>query len=138
MVGLQADKITEQEFTDRLNELEGLIDTAGGEVLETIQQKRSRPHPRTLVGEGKVQDISLRVQTLGANLVAFDRALSPAQIRNLESQFGVRVVDRTEIILDIFAQRAQSRAGKLQVEFCLLYTSPSPRDGLLSRMPSSA
>ena len=120
MVGLQVDKTSNQEFEDRLNELEGLIDTAGGEVLETIRQKRSRPHPRTLVGEGKVQDIALRVQTLGANLVAFDRSLSPAQIRNLENQFGIRVVDRTEIILDIFAQRAQSRAGKLQVELAQL------------------
>ena len=120
MVGLQVDKIEEQEFEDRLNELMGLVDTAGGEVLETIRQKRSRPHPKTLVGEGKVQEIALRVQTLGANLVAFDRSLSPAQIRNLESQFGVRVVDRTEIILDIFAQRAQSRAGKLQVELAQL------------------
>ena len=120
MVGLQAEKTLDGEFEDRLNELEGLIDTAGGEVLETIRQKRSHPHPRTLVGEGKVQEIALRVQTLGANLVAFDRSLSPAQIRNLENQFGVRVVDRTEIILDIFAQRAQSRAGKLQVELAQL------------------
>lgn len=120
LVGLQVDKTTEQEFEDRLNELMGLVDTAGGEVLETICQKRSRPHPRTLIGEGKVQEIALRVQTLGASLVAFDRSLSPAQIRNLESQFGIRVVDRTEIILDIFAQRAQSRAGKLQVELAQL------------------
>lgn len=120
LVGLQVDKIESQEFEDRLDELMGLVDTAGGEVLETIRQKRSRPHPRTLIGEGKVQEIALRVQTLGANLVAFDRSLSPAQIRNLESQFGIRVVDRTEIILDIFAQRAQSRAGKLQVELAQL------------------
>lgn len=120
LVGLQVDKTAEREFEDRLNELMGLVDTAGGEVLETIRQKRSRPHPKTLVGEGKVQEIALRVQTLGANLVAFDRSLAPAQIRNLESQFGVRVVDRTEIILDIFAQRAQSRAGKLQVELAQL------------------
>jgi GTPase len=120
LVGLQVDQVTEQEFTDRLNELVGLVNTAGGEVLETIYQKRSRPHPQTLVGEGKVQEIALRVQTLGANLVAFDRSLAPAQIRNLETQFGVRVVDRTEIILDIFAQRAQSRAGKLQVELAQL------------------
>jgi GTPase len=120
LVGLQVDQVTEQEFTDRLNELVGLVNTAGGEVLETICQKRSRPHPQTLVGEGKVQEIALRVQTLGANLVAFDRSLAPAQIRNLETQFGVRVVDRTEIILDIFAQRAQSRAGKLQVELAQL------------------
>ncbi|MBE9046481.1 GTPase HflX [Pleurocapsales cyanobacterium LEGE 10410] len=120
LVGLRDDKIAEREFEDRLNELVGLVDTAGGEVLEIIRQKRSRPHPKTLVGEGKVGEIALRVQTLGANLVAFDRSLSPAQIRNLETQFGVRVVDRTEIILDIFAQRAQSRAGKLQVELAQL------------------
>ncbi len=120
LVGLQVDNTEAQEFEDRLNELMGLVDTAGGEVLETIRQKRSHPHPRTLIGEGKVEEIALRVQTLGANLVAFDRCLSPAQIRNLESQFGVRVVDRTEIILDIFAQRAQSRAGKLQVELAQL------------------
>jgi len=120
LVGLQVDQTSDQEFEDSLNELIGLVDTAGGEVLQTIRQKRSRPHPQTLVGEGKVQEIALRVQTVGANLVAFDRSLSPAQIRNLEAQFGVRVVDRTEIILDIFAQRAQSRAGKLQVELAQL------------------
>ena len=120
LVGLQVDQTSDQEFEDSLNELIGLVDTAGGEVLQTIRQKRSRPHPQTFVGEGKVQEIALRVQTVGANLVAFDRSLSPAQIRNLEAQFGVRVVDRTEIILDIFAQRAQSRAGKLQVELAQL------------------
>ena len=120
VVGLKVDRTSEQHFEDGLNELVGLVDTAGGEVLQTICQKRSHPHPQTLVGEGKVQEIALRVQTVGANLVVFDRSLSPAQIRNLESQFGVRVVDRTEIILDIFAQRAQSRAGKLQVELAQL------------------
>ncbi|MGL5035569.1 MAG: GTPase HflX, partial [Microcystaceae cyanobacterium] len=65
-------------------------------------------------------EISLRVQTTGANLVAFDRDLSPSQVRNLEIQIGVRVIDRTEVILDIFAQRAQSQAGKLQVELAQL------------------
>ena len=120
LVGLKTDKIDEQDFAARLEELVGLVDTAGGEVLYTVQQKRLRPHPQTLVGAGKVQEIALKVQTVGASLVAFDRELSPAQVRNLETQFGVRVVDRTEIILDIFAQRAQSRAGKLQVELAQL------------------
>ncbi len=120
LVGLQTDRTSPQEFEESLSELIGLVDTAGGEVLYTIQQKRSRPHPQTLVGAGKVQEIALKVQTVGASLVAFDRELSPAQVRNLEQQFGVRVVDRTEIILDIFAQRAQSRAGKLQVELAQL------------------
>lgn len=109
-----------QSVADRLAELGRLIDTAGGDVLETIVQKRARPHPQTVVGAGKVQEIAIATQTLGANLIVFDRDLSPAQGRNLEKQIGVRIVDRTEVILDIFAQRAQSQAGKLQVELAQL------------------
>ncbi|MBC6419393.1 MAG: GTPase HflX [Prochloron sp. SP5CPC1] len=125
VVGLMTDKTTQQEFDHSVTEVVRLVDTAGGEVLQTISQKRSRPHPQTVVGVGKVEEIALRVQTLGANLVAFNQNLSPAQVRNLESSIGVRVVDRTEVILDIFAQRARSRAGKLQVELAQLeYTLP--------------
>ena len=120
IVGLMTDKMSQQQFEDSLAELARLVDTAGGEVLQTIRQKRAHSHPQTVIGSGKVQEIALKVQTLGATLVAFDRGLSPAQVRNLETQFGVRVVDRTEVILDIFAQRAQSRAGKLQVELAQL------------------
>ena len=120
IVGLVTQKTTTQEFHDTLLELGRLVDTAGGEVLLSMRQKRSRIHPQTVVGEGKVQEIALSVQTLGANLVVFDRDLSPAQVRNLELQIGVRVVDRTEVILDIFAQRARSGAGKLQVELAQL------------------
>ncbi|MEC4806814.1 MAG: GTPase HflX [Jaaginema sp. PMC 1080.18] len=120
IVGLQTDSAQNQEFEDSLAELSRLVDTAGGDVLQIIAQKRSRPHPQTVIGAGKVQDIALAVQTLGANIVAFNCELSPAQIRNLETQIGARVVDRTEVILDIFAQRAQSRAGKLQVELAQL------------------
>ncbi|MEC4819218.1 MAG: GTPase HflX [Scytonema sp. PMC 1069.18] len=120
IVGVMTDEFTPQQFQDTLEELGRLVDTAGGEVVQMMRQKRSRIHPQTVVGEGKVQEIALSAQTLGANLVVFDRDLSPAQIRNLESQIGVRVVDRTEVILDIFAQRAQSRAGKLQVELAQL------------------
>ena len=120
IVGLMTDGITKERFEDGLAEIGRLVQTAGGEVLQTMRQKRSRPHPQTVVGAGKVQEIALMVQTVGANLVVFDRDLSPAQIRNLELETGVRVVDRTEVILDIFAQRAQSRAGKLQVELAQL------------------
>ncbi len=120
VIGIQTDIRKEQQFLDSLAELERLIDTAGGTVVQTITQNRPRPHPQTVIGKGKVEEIALKVQTLGANLVAFDRELSPAQVRNLETQLGVRVVDRTEVILDIFAQRAQSRAGKLQVELAQL------------------
>ncbi|MEC4895679.1 MAG: GTPase HflX [Oscillatoria sp. PMC 1051.18] len=120
VVGLMTDEISPLQFENGLAEVSRLVQTAGGEVLQTIHQKRSRPHPQTVIGAGKVQEIALLVQTLGANLVVFNRDLSPAQVRNLEKQFGVRVVDRTEVILDIFAQRAQSRAGKLQVELAQL------------------
>ena len=120
LVGLMTDNLSEQQFEDGLAELARLVDTAGGETLETIRQKRPQPHPQTVVGAGKVEEIALKVQTLGANLVAFNRDLSPVQVRNLENKLGVRVVDRTEVILDIFAQRAQSRAGKLQVELAQL------------------
>ncbi|MGB3694477.1 MAG: GTPase HflX [Spirulinaceae cyanobacterium] len=120
LVGLMTEKLSLPQFERGLEELVRLVDTAGGEVLETIKQKRSRPHPQTVIGSGKVQEIALTAQISGANLVAFDRDLSPAQVRNLETRIGIRVVDRTEVILDIFAQRAQSRAGKLQVELAQL------------------
>ncbi|BDA65903.1 GTP-binding protein [Calothrix sp. PCC 7716] len=120
IVGVMTDNVNAQQFKDIVEELGRLVDTAGGEVLQTMWQKRSRTHPQTVVGEGKVQEIALTAQTLGANLVVFDRDLTPSQVRNLEAQIGVRVVDRTEVILDIFAQRAQSRAGKLQVELAQL------------------
>nr|WP_206043722.1 GTPase HflX [Geitlerinema sp. P-1104] len=125
LVGLRTQNMSEAEFEEHLAEVVRLVDTAGGVVLQTIQQGRSRPHPQTVIGSGKVDELALAVQTLGANLVVFDRDLSPAQVRNLEKRIGVRVVDRTEVILDIFAQRAQSRAGKLQVELAQLeYTLP--------------
>jgi GTPase len=120
VVGLKTDNIGTQRFQDGLAEIGRLVETAGGDVLQTVKQNRSRPHPQTVVGEGKVQEIALAAQTVGANLVVFDRDLSPTQVRNLETQIGIRVVDRTEVILDIFAQRAQSGAGKLQVELAQL------------------
>ncbi|AFZ45389.1 GTP-binding protein HflX [Halothece sp. PCC 7418] len=120
VVGLMTADLDHQQFADGLAEVTRLVDTAGGEVLQTITQRRSRPHPQTVIGAGKVQEIAIAVQTLGASLVAFDQDLTPAQARNLEQEIGVRVIDRTELILDIFAQRARSRAGKLQVELAQL------------------
>nr|WP_324633063.1 GTPase HflX [Phormidium sp. CCY1219] len=120
LVGVMTDSMTPEQFENELAELTRLVDTAGATVVQTLQQKRSRPHPQTVVGAGKVEEIALCSQTLGANLIVFDRDLSPAQVRNLEMLLGVRVVDRTEVILDIFAQRARSSAGKLQVELAQL------------------
>jgi len=120
IVGVLTHNTSPQAFEELLAELARLVDSAGGDVLYTLQQKRSRIHPTTVVGEGKVQEIAMTAQTLGANLIVFDRDLSPGQVRNLEAQIGTRVVDRTELILDIFAQRAKSGEGKLQVELAQL------------------
>lgn len=120
LVGLMTEDLTAQRYQDGLDELVRLVESAGGEVVETVQQKRSHPHPQTVVGQGKVEEIGLLAHQLGANLIVFDRDISPSQARNLESQMGIEVVDRTQVILDIFAQRAQSQAGKLQVELAQL------------------
>ncbi|MEG4206685.1 GTPase HflX [Microcoleus sp. Pol7_A1] len=120
LVGLMTEDLTAQRFQDGLDELVRLVESAGGEVVETVQQKRSHPHPQTVVGQGKVEEITLLAHQLGANLIVFDRDISPSQARNLESLIGIEVADRTQVILDIFAQRAQSQAGKLQVELAQL------------------
>lgn len=120
LVGLMTEDMSPQRFEDSLEELARLVESAAGEVLDTMQQKRSHPHPQTVVGQGKVEEIALRAHQLGANLVVFNRDISASQARNLEEEIGIRVVDRTEVILDIFAQRAQSQAGKLQVELAQL------------------
>jgi GTPase len=120
VVGLQTQDRSPLAFEQGLAEVQRLVESAGGAVLEVVRQRRPRPHPQTVVGDGKVEEIALIVQNLGANLVVFDRDLSPAQGRNLERRMGVRVVDRTQVILDIFAQRARSGAGKLQVELAQL------------------
>jgi len=120
VVGLHTHDHNTDHFQQRLTELKRLVDSAGGEVLDTLVQRRPRPHPQTVLGSGKVHEVALAAQTVGANLVVFDRDLSPVQVRNLEAQIGLRVVDRTELILDIFAQRAKTGAGKLQVELAQL------------------
>jgi GTP-binding protein HflX len=120
VVGIETQEMTREQFQHQITELQRLVESAGGTVLDTLQQKRSHPHQQTVVGSGKVDEIALSAQTLGASLVVFDRDLSPAQVRNVENRVGVRVCDRTELILDIFAQRARTRAGKLQVELAQL------------------
>ncbi|MEN9271224.1 MAG: GTPase HflX [Thermostichales cyanobacterium HHBFW_bins_127] len=120
LVGIQQPQQSHQDLVDRLQELTGLVESAGGQVIHTLWQRRDHLHTQTLIGAGKVQELALCVQDLGANLVVFDRELSPSQGRTLEEQLGVRVVDRNEVILDIFAQRARSQAGQLQVELAQL------------------
>src|SRR3712207_2630450 len=103
-----------------LDELERLVETAGGAVIEAHQQKKDRPDPATFIGRGKAAELAERVMALDAQAVVFDDELRPVQQRNLEEVLGAKVIDRTRLILDIFAQRARTREGILQVELAQL------------------
>lgn len=109
-----------EDVTVSLKELERLTETAGAIVLGSAYQLVRDVTPATLIGEGKVEEIKQKVQDLGANLVIFDVELSGSQASNLSEVFGVRVIDRITLILDIFARRAISNEGKLQVELAQL------------------
>jgi len=113
------------EASDPLDELAGLVETAGAEVVGRVTQNRPAPEPATYIGQGKVEQIKQFVEALDADVVVFDNDLSPAQIRNLEEAFGTKVLDRTEIILDIFSTRAQTHDARLAVELAQLeYSLP--------------
>ena len=116
--------ISEDEAT--LSELERLVDTVGGRVVAIMTQNREKPDVSTYIGSGKAKELGEFIENNGeVNLVIADGELSPSQIKNLEDIVGVRVIDRTMLILDIFALHANSAAGKLQVEIaCLRYTAP--------------
>ncbi|WP_312517284.1 GTPase HflX [Anaerospora sp.] len=108
------------EVKDSLNELRQLAETAGAIVTGMTWQKRDKPDAALFIGKGKVEEINLLRQEQRANVIIFDDELSPAQQRNLEQALGCKIVDRTALILDIFAQRARSHEGKLQVELAQL------------------
>ena len=97
-----------------------LAKSAGAEILEHIHAQRIKPDPKYFIGSGKAEEIAEQVKALEADLVIFDHALSPSQERNLERVIQCRVIDRTRLILDIFAQRARTHEGKLQVELAQL------------------
>ncbi|MEU7610835.1 GTPase HflX [Micromonospora sp. NPDC049204] len=111
---------TAADAENSLTELALLAETAGSQVLEGLIQRRSRPDPATYIGRGKVDDLSAVVLSSGADTVICDGELSPSQLRNLEQRTKVKVVDRTALILDIFAQHAKSKEGKAQVELAQL------------------
>ncbi|MGC4812429.1 GTPase HflX [Micromonospora sp. DT228] len=111
---------TAADAENSLAELAALAETAGSQVLEGLIQRRSRPDPATYIGRGKVDDLSAVVLSSGADTVICDGELSPSQLRNLEQRTKVKVVDRTALILDIFAQHAKSKEGKAQVELAQL------------------
>ncbi len=119
-VSLQTPSDKPQFVRESLEELERLVETAGGRVLESVTQKLNRPVPATLIGRGKVEELRERGAADGVRTFVFDQALKPAQQRNLEEALGGKVIDRTRLILDIFAQRARTREGQLQVELAQL------------------
>ena len=99
-----------------MEELSALVETAGGETVGIVLQNRPSPDPRTFIGEGKVAEVQLYVENVGATMVIFDNDLSPSQQRVLTELLGIQVLDRCGLILDIFAQRAKTKEGRLQVE----------------------
>ena len=118
LVGLNADCFKkEQTATDEtLEELEALLETAGGFCTGKILQNRHTPDSHSFIGEGKAQEVRMLVEATNSNMVVFDNELSPGNIRALEDIIGVTVLDRSALILDIFAQRAKTKEGRLQVE----------------------
>ena len=118
LAGLSCDIFTPEENATEttLDELEALLETAGGECVARLLQNRHTPDSHSFLGEGKAEELRELAQSLSADMVIFDNDLSPSQIRALEEATGVTVIDRSALILDIFAQRAQTREGRLQVE----------------------
>lgn len=117
LVGLRSPVLREDSTDEEsLAELAALVDTAGGQVVGSILQSREKPDPHSFIGEGKVEEVKTMVTLEKATLVIFDNDLSPSQIRVLTELLGVQVIDRSGLILDIFAQRAKTKEGCLQVE----------------------
>lgn len=118
LVGLNSPVLKKEENADEesMAELAALVETAGGETLGTVLQNRNSPDPRCFIGEGKAAEVQLFCENTGADMVIFDNDLSPSQQRVLTEMLGVQVLDRCGLILDIFAQRAKTKEGRLQVE----------------------
>ena len=118
LVGLNADCFTQAQTAtdDTLEELEALLETAGGFCTAKVLQNRHAPDPHSFIGEGKAQEVRMLAEATESNMVIFDNELSPGNIRALEEILGVTVLDRSALILDIFAQRAKTKEGRLQVE----------------------
>ena len=118
LVGLNSPVLKREETADEetMAELAALVDTAGAITVGTVLQNRPSPDPRSFIGEGKVEEVRDYCQANGATMVIFDNDLSPSQLRVLTESLGVQVLDRCGLILDIFAQRAKTKEGRLQVE----------------------
>ncbi|HEV7957970.1 MAG TPA: GTPase HflX, partial [Acidimicrobiales bacterium] len=120
LVGVLLPGDTEEELDYQLDELALLVDTAGADVVARVVQRREKPDPATFIGSGKVRELKDICLALDADTVVFEDNLTPAQQRNLEKLLGRTAIDRTAVILDIFAQNARTPEGKAQVELALL------------------
>ncbi|MBD8068213.1 GTPase HflX [Bacillus sp. PS06] len=120
LVGCQLQNEDDERFEYSLEELRSLTKTAQGQVVMTVTQKRERRHNATYIGKGKLEELVALEKELDADVIIFNDELSPSQIRNLSGYLDARVIDRTQLILDIFASRANSKEGKLQVELAQL------------------
>ena len=120
LVSVCAGNTTMERTEEYLNELAFLLETAGGVALKKVVQKLERPDPRTYVGSGKLEEIKEYKNALDVDFMVFDDELTPAQLRNLEREMGCRILDRTTLILDIFAKRARTSIAKTQVELAQL------------------
>jgi len=120
LVGVKLPSLSRFSLEESLQELVLLTETAGGEVLETVIQERQKLNPAFFIGKGKVDQIKSLSQRLGGNIIIFDDDLTPAQVYNLEKKLDLKVIDRSWLILDIFAKRARSKEAKVQVELAQL------------------
>jgi GTPase len=120
LVGLVSGSVRRHAAERSLEELAGLADAAGAEVVLRVLQERPKPDPSTFIGAGKTKTLAASCAELRVDLVIFDNELTPAQLRQIEEEVGRKIVDRTQLILDIFARRAKTREGKLQVELAQL------------------
>lgn len=128
LVGVTLPRIKREETIEHIHELELLARTASADVIGHTIQNRTRIDGSTYIGEGKINDLAKAVYDQKINLVIFDDDLSPAQARNIEKRLGINIIDRTELILDIFARRARTRQAKIQVEIAqLIYALPRLR-----------
>ncbi|GGP13741.1 GTPase HflX [Oceanobacillus neutriphilus] len=120
VISVNQSQKSERQFQSSLDELVSLCKTAGGQVQHVVTQNRDRIHPATYIGEGKLQEVARLVESEEIDIVVANNELSAGQVRNLADVLGVRVLDRSQLILDIFAMRAQTKEGKLQVELAQL------------------
>ena len=116
LIGVVTQQQNQEKLDEFLDELEFLTYTAGGEVVKRFTQKMEAPHSKTFIGKGKMEEVEAYIEQHGINTVVFDDELSPSQQKNIERILGIKVLDRTHLILDIFAQRAQTSYARTQVE----------------------